>query len=277
MTLVRVQAGRRPWRAAVLVIVAGAVGGAASLAAALGAFGGGAWGVSPDAVSAYAEEGRSVQTVASFTLFVLGTCLLTGLWEEAVFRLAVIEAFERLSMLARGVRLPWHRLCDGIPAVGAIPVGITLRAAVLSAVLFGIAHTSLGDMLPFREWLVGEGGAVGGAPFEGGTASVLTTAAAWLKFLQAALFGFVMACMYQRTRSLWKCAGLHALFDVLYLGPAVVAAGAFPDTYAVGSVPYLVMLVATIALLAGAVAQAWRLPCEEAVVRGMDGMRREAG
>lgn len=99
-----------------------------------------------------------------------------------------------------------------------------LAAAVASSVLFGLLHVSAAD------------------------AALADSAIAWaqviLKPLQAGLFGFFMAALYVHTRSLWVAAGVHGMFNLLYLGPALMAGG-MPSTYATGNPADLALLVAT--------------------------------
>lgn len=46
-----------------------------------------------------------------------------------------------------------------------------------------------------------------------------------LKFTQAALFGFFMAAVYLRTKSLWPCIITHALADICLLAPQLLETG----------------------------------------------------
>lgn len=123
------------------------------------------------------------------------------------------------------------------PAFGPGHRGVVL-AALASSVLFGALHVSMGDAAT-------AGGAV-----------------AWLQLLlkpvQAMLFGFFMAALFVRTRSLWAVAGAHALFDLLYTGPVAVLSGASQATYVTGAASDLVLLAATTALLVPAAIAAYR-------------------
>ena len=123
------------------------------------------------------------------------------------------------------------------PAFGPGRRGVVL-AALASSVLFGALHVSTGD------------------------AATAGSAVAWLQLLlkpvQAMLFGFFMAALFVRTRSLWAVAGAHALFDLLYTGPVAVLSGASQATYVTGSAPDLVLLAATTALLVPSAIAAYR-------------------
>ena len=57
-----------------------------------------------------------------------------------------------------------------------------------------------------------------------------------------------MAALYDRTRSLWPLAGIHAAFNLLSVGPALLA-GDVRQTYVTGSLPDLALLVAMTVLL----------------------------
>ena len=81
-----------------------------------------------------------------------------------------------------------------------------LRAALVSAVLFGALHVSLGEAAS----------AVQAADF----VAVAQTAC---KPVQAALFGLFMAAMYFGTRNLWTLVAVHAAFNFLYAGPQLLA------------------------------------------------------
>ena len=111
----------------------------------------------------------------------------------------------------------------------------TLKAALASALIFAALHLS--------------------APADG---SVIALAQSLLKPVQAALFGFTLALLYCRTRSVWPCAALHAAFNALYLAPGLLAAGSLATTYATGQLPDLVMLASTTAILAIAAVLALR-------------------
>ena len=145
---------------------------------------------------------------------VVATCLFTGLFEEGVLRVAAVEA--ALDAFGREGRGP-------------------LAAAAASAVLFGLLHLSLSDA----------------------SAAATLGAVAWAQLLvkpvQAALFGFCLAGVYLQTRSLWPVAGVHALFDALYLGPAMLTGGSLQVAYVTGAPSDLAVLAAATLLLVPAV------------------------
>ena len=182
------------------VLLVGAVGGCATLAAH------GASGATA-AASAVALDPPLLCAVAV-------TCLLTGLFEEGVLRVAAVEA-----------------ALDAFGEEGRGP----LAAAAASGVLFGLLHLSLSDA----------------------SAAATLGAVAWAQLLvkpvQAALFGFCLAGVYLQTRSLWPVAGVHALFDALYLGPAMLAGGSLQVAYVTGAPSDLAVLAATTLLLVPAV------------------------
>lgn len=146
---------------------------------------------------------------------VTALCLLTGVFEEGVFRVLALDAF--------------------VPALGGGSRG-TMRAAIVSAVLFGVMHGSLG-------------------PAASGDA--VAVAQAVVKPLQAGLFGFFMAAAYAATRNLWALAFAHAAFDLLYIGPLLLA-GDLQRAYVTGDVGDLALLVVTTALLVPAAIAAAR-------------------
>ena len=126
---------------------------------------------------------------------VVALCLLTAVFEEGVFRVLALDAFA--------------------PALGGGRRGM-LRAALVSAVLFGALHVSLGEAAS----------AVQAADF----VAVAQTAC---KPVQAALFGLFMAAMYFGTRNLWTLVAVHAAFNFLYAGPQLLA-GNLQQTYVTG-------------------------------------------
>lgn len=147
---------------------------------------------------------------AARVAFILPICLMTGLFEEGVFRVLALDAF--LTRLA------------------------PLRAAVVSAVLFGLLHVSFGQAL-----------AVGDA---------VAWTQAVLKPVQAGLFGFFMAVLYLKGCSLWFLAWVHAAFDLVYLGPIMLATGMQP-VYVTGGFDDLIVLAATTILLLAPARAAW--------------------
>lgn len=215
------------WTVAVLAI--GALAGAASWWTLAG---GAAAGVAGDAASELATVLSCDDGNVSALVIRLGSiavlCLLTGVFEEGVFRVLALDA---LAPAFSGNR----RACAdgrGLPRApgserGAWQNGM-LGAAVASSALFGILHVSAMD------------------------AAAAESAVAWAQFVlkpvQAALFGFFMAALFVRTGSLWTVAGVHGLFNMLYTGP-VLAAGVLSPTYVTGNIVDLALLAATVLLL----------------------------
>lgn len=198
----RALAGWRRWIGFVL-----ALGLAGGVATAL---------LTSDAPEFVVDAPRFVQVVA--------LCLLTGVYEEGVFRVLAMDAFA--------------------PALGGGRRGL-LGAALASSVLFGLLHVSTGDALAAA-------GAAGGA---------IALAQTVLKALQAALFGFFMAALYARTRNLWSLAAVHGVFNLFYLAPDLLVTPGVPQTYVTGSPADLALLALIVALLvppALAAAQAFR-------------------
>ncbi len=117
------------------------------------------------------------------------------------------------------------------------PVPPALFAAIVSSAAFGLLHASFD-----------------GALADAGACAVVE---ALLKPAQAALFGFVMAAWYVRSRRLWPLAAAHAAFDLGYLGP-VCAGGVLPATYVTGTPAGAAMLAVTSALLLPLAVRAWR-------------------
>ena len=190
----------RRW-GAYLLLVGLAAGLASAAAIALGA---------SDPADAAGGISVAFEGPAPLLLFAaLLLCALAGVFEEGLFRVAAVEAIEdALSPDARA----------------------TLKAAIASAVLFGILHISTEDVAAAE--------------------SAVAALQCLLKPLQAGLFGFCLAAAYARSRSLWPIAGFHALFDLVYLAPAMLAGGALSTSYVTGSPLDLALLAATIALLA---------------------------
>ncbi len=152
---------------------------------------------------------------AQRVLLVLLLCATTGIFEESYFRGMVMScAYEKSSR----------------PGVEGNPV---LSAAVFSALLFGILHA-----------MPAVSGSAPDAP------AWLLAAQNVMKGVQAGMFGFCMAALFVRTRTVWVSALTHALFDLAYLGPGLMAAGQIPATYATGNYGDIVVIALTIALLA---------------------------
>lgn len=193
--------GMRGWTVAVLAV--GFVAGVGSLWLA------GGTGVAGDAAG-----------LAGSAVLVVATCLLTGVFEEGVFRVLALDALVPLFGGDRGL----------------------LKAAVWSSVLFGVLHSSVGDAAA------------------AGTA--IAWAQAFVKPVQAALFGFFMAALFVRTRSLWVVAGVHGLFDIACLGPGMLVGGA-AQSYVTGNPADLALLVFTTALLVPPAVAAFRSIREE--------------
>lgn len=160
------------------------------------------------AASAGASGAPADALGAAWTLaLVVLLCLVTGVFEEGVFRVLALDALSA--------------------ACGDSPRG-KVRAAFASAALFGLLHVSIGDVSSVSDAASG--------------------AQAFLKPVQAGLFGLFMAALYDRTRSLWPLAGIHAAFNLLSVGPALLA-GDVRQTYVTGSLPDLALLVAMTVLL----------------------------
>lgn len=160
------------------------------------------------AASAGASGAPADALGAAWTLaLVVLLCLVTGVFEEGVFRVLALDALSA--------------------ACGDSPRG-KVRVAFASAALFGLLHVSIGDVSSVSDAASG--------------------AQAFLKPVQAGLFGLFMAALYDRTRSLWPLVGIHAAFNLLSVGPALLA-GDVRQTYVTGSLPDLALLAATTVLL----------------------------
>ena len=159
------------------------------------------------------EAGGSLALRAAY---VLALCVLTGVYEEGVFRVLALRAF--------------------LPHAGPV------RAAVASAVLFGLLHGASADF------------AVAGV--DGATVAV-AGAQMVLKPVEAGLFGLFMAVLFLETGSFWAVALIHAAFDMLRLGPGLMG-GALLGMHATGSAADLAVLAVAAALLAPPAAAALR-------------------
>ncbi len=72
------------------------------------------------------------------------------------------------------------------------------------------------------------------------------------------LFGFFMAALFVRVRNGWMVAGVHALFDLFYLGPSAILSGMLQSTYLTGSVFDLALLAGTVVLFVPLAVVAYR-------------------
>lgn len=130
-----------------------------------------------------------------------------------------------------------------VVAVGAFAAALrerthaVLKAAMLASVFFGLLHVSIVETMQ--------------------TGNALLIAQAAAKLLQAALFGFFMAGLYVRTRNLWVLAGVHGVFNLLYLGPLAMVSGT-STTYLSGSAADLALTCLTVVLLVPAAWAAWQ-------------------
>lgn len=171
----------------------------------------------------------SLELLPSRLLLLILLCLLTGLFEEGLFRgLAVPLAFERSQ---REIEKPTSAAA-GSPFVSA---------AIFSSLLFALLHVT------------GFGAAVASDAASSSASGLppiaVVGAQAVLKMLQTGLFGFCMAVLFIRTRSIWLPAVTHAVFDLFYLGPLLVASGQVPATYLTGSYGDIAVLVLTSVML----------------------------
>lgn len=184
----------------VLALVALAAGVAAALLSALG-------GREVGPLSSFASPMASPGGVALFLLL----CLVTGVFEEALFRGIVFKGFAAALKNEERPR----------------PV---LVAAVVQAVVFGLLHVTTSTSLESATFTV-------------------AVAQTLVKPVQAALFGFVMAGVLARTGNLWLLVGTHAAFNALSEAPLFALTGALPATYATGQPDDLAVLLATTVLL----------------------------
>lgn len=75
-----------------------------------------------------------------------------------------------------------------------------------------------------------------------------------LKFVQAFVFGIVMAGIVLRGGNLIIVSAVHTVFDIIYFAPCVLSTGSFPYTYVtVQPESVLLLIVSTFALLPAAV------------------------
>lgn len=203
----RVLVGWRGWIAFVFAV--GFVGGVGSRIGELFA---------PGSLGALAGCVGVVQFVQAIAL-----CLLTGVYEEGVFRVLAIDAFTSA--------FGGSRRC-------------LLGATVASSVLFGVLHVSVGDAVEMA-----------GLASVAGSIALVQIA---MKSLQAALFGLFMAALYVRTRNVWLLAIVHGVFDMLYLGPSLLGEFEIAQTYVTGNPADLAFLIVTTALFVAPAVAAYK-------------------
>ena len=122
-------------------------------------------------------------------------CLCTGVFEEFLFRGILFYTVNE------GFKEKKHSF---------------IKAAVVTSVLFGLFHISSSSS----------------------TTEVIDTVMlvqAFLKPVQAALFGFIMTALFVCTKSLWPLALLHALNNLIMQLPQVLFTGSITTTYLSGS------------------------------------------
>ena len=109
---------------------------------------------------------------------------------------------------------------------------------MFSGLLFGLIHVAgLGT--------AGEGSPEATTTF----ATVVLAIQAVLKVAQAGMFGFCMAALFLKTRSLALPVLTHALFNAFYFMPSYLAAGKVGITYLTGNCGDIAVLVLSVALL----------------------------
>lgn len=194
-------------------------------------------------------RGLDVSDIAMRACIVCGVCFMTGIYEEALFRVLAINAFvrafvskdrksdaasqETAAFYASRVTYASHPAASRVssasasPAVSPAKTSPAFKAALISALLFAFLHIS-----------------VAGITSEYAMVQLQTV----IKFIQTALFGFIMAAFYVRTRSVWLIALLHAVFDILYLGPIMLTLG-IPSSLVTNEPLNLILLAITSALL----------------------------
>lgn len=154
-----------------------------------------------------AEAGIKPPGSADIALFLI-LCLLTGVFEEALFRGVLFRSFAEV-LEGTGTYRP------------------LLVAAAASAAIFGILHVS-GTAAP---------------PVD--AVSLVQLAG---KPVQAALFGVIMAGVYAQSGNLWLAVGAHAALNALPELPSFATSGLLVETYVTGSPADLAVLLGTIAL-----------------------------
>ncbi len=201
-----------------------------------------------------------VSDIAMRACIVCGVCFMTGIYEEALFRVLAINAFVRAfvskdrkpdvssqdasAFYASRVTYASNPAVSRVssasvsPAVSpyspvASPAALSaktspaFKAALISALLFAFLHISVTGIT---------------------SAYAMVQLQTVIKFIQTALFGFIMAAFYVRTRSVWLVALLHAVFDILYLGPVMLTLG-IPSSLVTNEPLNLILLAITSALL----------------------------
>lgn len=162
-------------------------------------------------------------------------CAATGLFEEALFRGIAVTCLYRHLRASAAEAAPAEPTCRfrlrGFVAGESSPI---VSASLIGSLLFALMH-------------------VVGTPAlsaDGFAASAVAAIQVILKMIQAGMFGFCMAALMVKTRSIWLPVLAHALFDMLYFAPVLAAWGALPATHVTGNCGDLVVLVLSIAFLA---------------------------
>ncbi|MEY8561605.1 CPBP family intramembrane glutamic endopeptidase [Eggerthellaceae bacterium 3-80] len=162
-------------------------------------------------------RGFELNELALRLCVVCAVCLVTGIFEEALFRVLAINAFVIAFDSKR------TRLIDSSP----LQTNAVFKAALLSAILFAFLHISIAGLT---------------------SGHAMVQLQTIIKFFQTALFGLIMAAFYIRTKSLWLIALMHTVFDILYLGPVMMAHG-IPSALVTNEPVNLILLAVTTALL----------------------------
>lgn len=169
-------------------------------------------------------ENGDIHNVAYRMLCGVAVCITTAIFEEAYFRGMIFPGIFRVRL----------KETNGTQRQRAWSF-----AAVQSALLFGLLHGV--DIFSLLGTITGAQELTWGIYIIQGV----------LKIIQAFLFGFCMAVLVMRTSRLLEVVVIHAMFDMLYLGPYVVCKGMIPATYLTGNVADIGTLAITTCMLAG--------------------------
>lgn len=135
-------------------------------------------------------------------------CFLTGISEEGLFRGVMFSAMSNSFGRAKNS---------------------AFKAALISAAIFGILHVSQDLAVQVKS-------------------SPIILMQVILKPVQAAMFGFIMAGLYQKSQNFWCISALHGLYNVLTMTPGVLFTGVVPLGHLTGSIADFAVLVASLVL-----------------------------
>ena len=168
---------------------------------------------------------RNPSTLWAGIIYLVVLCIATGIFEEGLFRVIAITCFFRAGQQS-----------EATVQSRANTYANLMRACIISSLLFGLMHISISSGFTLSSF-------DGQAPV-----SVMPFWLMLLRFIQTTLFGLCLAGVFLHSISLWPCAIIHTLFDMVFLAPSILLSTFGIDALAFESLFSLPGLVITTVL-----------------------------